>query len=61
MIRAASGTSLGCGLTLEGPWSGRAGLWGAGNSPCCRASDATDGPGGGQKGKKVSVVPSGPW
>ena len=53
----ASGTSLGmsqgwtkawaCGPSLGDPWAGRAGLWGAGDQPCCGITGAgADSPGG---------------
>lgn len=45
VIRAASGTSLGCQPSLGGPWSAGEGCEEQG-LPCCSARDATDGPGG---------------
>jgi len=35
------------GLARQDPWPGRAGLWGAGDQPCCGVTGAgADGPGG---------------
>ena len=43
------------GLARQGPWLGRAGLWGAGDQPCCSITGA------GADGPREATQGPGPW